>query len=177
MEEAKVQLNLTFLPIEDRILFRIASGTPGSMEEHRLLLTRRFVKLLWNALHCFVEEYTLDPRIPPEGKNTVMQFQQDAALSQADFATPYTSEKVIAPLGSSPLLLHKFQARKGANNSCVLFLEATSGQTIKITLSLQLIHSLRKMLADMVKEAEWNLTCAVLAEDALSVADPLKSLH
>lgn len=180
MAETKMQLNLTFIPVEDRLLFRIASGTPGvTMEEYRLWLTRRFVKLLWNALERMIDISTsMDPRIPPEGRNAIKQFQQSAALSHTDFATPYTSEKATAPLGPNPLLIHKFQTRQGPDNNHILSLEATTGQTINITLNLQLIHSLRKLLADIIKEADWDLhPCAIISEGEFYVADATKTIN
>lgn len=180
MTEAKIQLNLTFIPVEDRLLFRIASGNPGvTMEEYRLWFTRRLVKLLWNTLDRMIDISTsMDPQIPPEGRSAIKQFQQSAALSNTDFATPYAYEKVAAPLGPNPLLIYKFQAKKGAGNSHILSLEATTGQTINITLSLQLIHSLRKLLADIIKEADWDLhPCAIISEDAFYVADAPKTIN
>ena len=180
MAETKIQLNLTFIPVEDRMLFRIASGNPGvTMEEYRLWFTRRLVKLLCNALDRMIDISTsMDPRIPPEGRSAIKQFQQSAALSSTDFTTPYAYEKAIAPLGPNPLLIHKFQTRKGDGNGHILSLEATAGQTINITLSLQLIHSLRKLLADIIEKADWDIhPCAIISEDAFYIADTPKTIN
>lgn len=180
MAETKMQLNLTFMPIEDRLLFRIASGVPGvAMEEYRLWLTRRLVKLLWNALDRMVDISTsMDPRVAPEGRDAIKQFQQSAALSNTDFATPYAYENVTAPLGPNPLLIHKFQVRKGAGSSHILSVEATTGQTVNITLGLQLIHSLRKLLVDIIKQADWDFhPYAIISEDAFYVTDVPKTIN
>jgi hypothetical protein len=179
MAESQIQqLNLTFLPVEDRLLLRITSSRSGEMAEYRLLLTRRFVKLLWNDLDHVLEMYFAnDPRITPEGRGVVQQFQQSAALSQADFTTPYTSEKLTAPLGGNPLLIYKFQAIKESGDSCTLSLTATTGQTISITLNLQLIHSLRKLLADIIREAEWDLHCSIIPEDAVFIVEPSRTIN
>ncbi len=175
-----MQLNLTFVPIEDRLLFRIASGKPGAMEEYRLWLTRRFVGLLWKALDQILDIYSeMDPRIPPEGKKAVRQFQQSAALSQTDFKTPYQAENVTAPLGADPLLIYKLQSRKSADGQQILSLEAATGQVINITLSVQLIHSLRKLIADAIKEAGWNLinVSPIVPEEAVFVAEAPKTIN
>ena len=178
MAAAQIQLNLTFLPVEDRLLLRIASGKFGEMEEYRLLLTRRLVKLLWNALDQMLEIYTtLDPRIQPEGRSAFKQFQQSAALSQTDFATPYTSGNLTAPLGANPLLIYKFQASKGTGDNHILSLEATTGQIINITLSLQIIYSLRKLLADIIKETEWDLHLSIIPDDALFIAEASRTIN
>jgi len=178
LAEAHLQLNLAFLPIEDRLLLRIASGASGRKEEYRLLLTRRLVRLLWDALTRLAESYVLlNPHIPPEGKGACLQFQQTAALSQADFETPYTSEKVTAPLGPAPLLIYKFQASSGPKESRIISLGATTGQVINLTLSLQLIHSFRKLLADMNREAGWDLHLDVILKDGDGSQETLRSIN
>lgn len=180
MAEAQLQLNLSFVPIEDRLLLRIASGKPGAMEEYRLWLTRRFVNLLWNVLDQMLEIHTaLDPRIPPEGRKAVLQFQQSAALFQTDFKTPYNAENVTAPLGPTPLLIYKLQSRETADENQMLSMEATTGQIINITLNLQLIHSLRKLIADTIKEAGWNLfnVRSIAPEEAVFVAEAPRTIN
>lgn len=178
MNEAQFQLNLTFLPVEDRLLLRIASGTRGAMAEYRLLLTRRFAKLLWDGLERVLKLRVLDPCIAPEGRNAVIQFQQSAALSQADFSTPYMTEQAGTPFGRHPLLIHKLQIRKGTQeDNHIISFEAATGQTISITCSLQLVYSFRKLLADMVHEAGWDLPCSLVAEDATGIPDALGSIH
>jgi hypothetical protein len=171
MNETQFQLNLTFLPAEDRLLLKIASGTRGAMVEYRLLLTRRFTKLLWDGLAHILHLHVLNPCIAPEGRNAVIQFQQSAALSQTDFSTPYMSEQAVTPFGQHPLLIHKLQTGKGANNDHIISFETAAGQTVSITCSLQLIYSFRKLLADMVLEAGWDLPCSLVPEDATGIPD------
>ena len=179
--ETKTQLNLTFIPVEDRLLFRIATGKPGTvMEEYRLWLTRRLVKLLGNALDRMIElATTLDLRIQPESRHAVQHFQQNAALAETDFTTPYVAEQeVCTPMGPNPLLVHQFQARTGTKETQVLSLETTTGQSINISLNLQLIHSLRKLLADMIEQADWNIqTCSIVSEDSVLVKNAPRTIN
>ncbi len=159
MADTKIQLNLTFIPAEDRILFRIASGMPSvAMEEYRLWLTRRFVKLLWGALDRMIDTATgMNPHIAPEGRNAVKEFQESAALAKTDFTTPYATERITAPLGMNPLLIHRYETKKESGGNHILSLEATTGQAINITLSMELVHSLRKLLADVIRQADWDI--------------------
>ncbi len=178
MVQARVQLNLVFLPAEDRLLLRIASGVPGSMEEYRLLLTRRLVKFLCNALDRVLEGYNpYGSFMAPEGTKTVMQFQQSPTLSEIDFSSSAVSEKITAPLGLNPLLIHKFKIRKGLEDSQIISLETTAGRTINITFGLRVIHSLRKLLADMVREADWDLSCSPMPGGATFVEETLGSIN
>jgi hypothetical protein len=180
MAEIKIQFSLTFIPIEDRLLFKIASGTPGvAMEECQLWLTRRLVKILWNALEHMLDLSTsVDPQMSPEWKSAIKQFHQSAALLNTDFSTHYASEKLNTYPGTNPLLIHKFQAREGADGNQIISLEATTGQTVNVTLNLQLIHSFFKLLSDIIKEAEWDIhPCAVISEDAVYIADAPKTIN
>lgn len=180
MAEGKIQLNLTFIPVEDRMLFRIASGNPGvTMEEYRLWLTRRLVKLLCNTLERLIDISTsMDPQISPEGRDAIKQFQENAALSSTDFTTPYVYENIAVPFGAKPLLIHKFQVKKGTGNAHTLSLEATTGQVINVTLNLQLIYSLRKLITDIIKEADWDIhPYTIISEDTFYVADAPKTIN
>jgi hypothetical protein len=177
MTEAQFQLNLTFLPVEDRLLLKIVSGARGSMAEYRLLLTRRFVRLFWDGLERVLEMQGHNPYIAQEGRTAVIQFQQNAALSQADFSTPYMGEQAVTPLGQHPLLIHKFQVQKGANNNPIISLEATTGQTVNVTCSFQLVCSFRKLLADTIVAAGWDLPCSLVPEGAMALPDTLGSIN
>jgi len=178
MAETKLQLNLTLLPVEDRLLLRIATGKPGSMEEYRFLLTRRFVKLFWQALNQLLDIYAAqNPYVHPEGKEAVKQFQESAVLSQTDFSTPYTTEEKVTPLGPNPLLLQKFHIKTGPTGNHMLTLEAVTGQAINITLNIQLIHALRKLLVDVTKEAEWELPFFLTGADAVFLAETPKTIN
>ena len=173
-----IQINLAFVPVEDRILLKIACGEPGAMSEFRIWLTRRFVKLLWSALEQVLDSSTnADPRIAAESKDAVKQFQQSMALSQADFATPYTSENVNVPLGPTPLLVYKLQIKNGSDDTQILFMEGITGQTINITMTIPLIYSLRKLLSEKLKEAAWDMSFSALSEEGPYFATATDSVN
>jgi hypothetical protein len=177
MAEAQFQMNLTFLPVEDRLLLRIAFGSSGSMAEYRLLLTRRFVKHLWSGLERILAMHAENPCIAPEGRTAVIEFQQRAALSQTDFSTPYQGGEAVHPLGQQPLLVHGFKTWKAKDSEYVVSLEATTKQTVNVTCSYELICSLRKLLADMIVQAEWELPCSLVPAGAISLSDALGGIH
>lgn len=157
------QMNLSFDPVEDRILFRITAGDPGSMEEYRIWLTRRIVRIVWKLLdQAASSEETADPRIPPGGAGALREFKEAAALAEADFTTPYKAEQARTPLGPTPQLVGKIQFRRQQEN-CVLLLETVKGQVITLALNDALVHSLRKLLADQCLAAQWDLPLGTAA--------------
>ena len=172
------QLNLGFYPSEDRILLRITAGSQGDLAEYRLWFTRRFVKLLWKALDQMLEAATLsDPAIAPEGREAVKKFQQDDVLARADFMTPYAGGAARTPLGPDPLLISRFQVSKNPEGYQILSLQTAGGQGLNLTMNAQLIHSVRKLIADKVREAQWDLPCALYIEEAVYMAEISKSVN
>jgi hypothetical protein len=159
------QLNITFNPVEDRLLLRMTSGKPDSLAEFQIWLTRRFVRVLWNTLEKVLEKVaSTDTRVTADSRNAVMQFQQQAALAKADFSTPYGSQGAAKPLGEQPLLISKMQVRTGPEGKPILILQTQDGKGVNMALSPHLVHSLRKLLADAVKKVEWDLPFSIYTE-------------
>ena len=153
------QLNISFDPLEDRLLLRMTSGTKDALTEYRLWLTRRLVKLLWPVLNKMLEtDTTLLSRVSGDNRKAVLEFQQEAALSKADFATPYTKEEKQTPLGPKPLLVSRIQAGKGQDGRQILSLKTADNQGINISLTPHTIHSIKKLLVNSIKKAGWDLT-------------------
>jgi len=160
------QLNITFNPVEDRLLLRMTTGTPDSLVEYRVWLTRRFVRVFWKTLEKLLETIAgRDTRVAPDSRNAVMQFQQEAALSRTNFSTPYGAENAISPLGEAPLLVSKIQVRKGPQGRPVLSMQTQKGQGVNIAVNPHLVHSLRKLIADAVKKVEWDLPFTIYTEE------------
>ena len=178
MSSSLHQLNLAFDPAEDRMLLRITAGSPGEIAEYRLWLTRRFVRLLWKALDQMLEADAMsNPSIAPEGRKAIRKFQQDEVLSRADFTTHYTGDAARTPLGPEPLLITRFQVTKNPDGSQILNFQTAAGQGVNLTMNTQLIHSVRKLLADKITEAQWDLPCALYTEDAVYIAEASKSIN
>jgi hypothetical protein len=161
------QLNITFSPVEDRLMLRMTTGAPDALVEYRIWLTRRFVRVFWNTLEKVLETLaSRDTRIAPDSRDAVMQFQQEAALSRANFSTPYGAENAKTPLGETPLLVSKIQVRKGPKGQPVLTMQTQKGQGVNMALNPHLVHSLRKLLADAVKKVEWDLPFSIYTAEA-----------
>lgn len=158
MSSSLRQLNISYSPLEDRLLLRISSGSPEALEEYRLWLTRRFVSLLWNALEQIIDSDSIrDPGVSADHRPALKEFRQEAALASSDFKTPYKAEAASTPLGPSPLLVSKLAVRKGPHGIHILSLATADGKSINLNLSIPLIHSIRKLITDAVAKNGWGL--------------------
>jgi len=153
------QMNITFNPVEDRLLLKMTAGEPGSLAEYRFWLTRRFVMILWKAFDKILgEDESTGMQISPVNINAIKQFQQEAVLSKADFTTSYATDEIIStPLGPKPLLVSKIQIKKGPAGQQTLSLLTPDYKSINLDMDNNLIYSIRKLLAEAAKKAEWSI--------------------
>lgn len=153
------QLNVKYIPIEDRILLRMTADEPGGRAEYRLWLTRRFVALLWQSLEQLVNSETVaDPSVPHGGREAMKKFRQEAALADANFSSPYSGgQDTSTPLGEEPLLVSKLQIKKQPRGLHSLSLQGDENVGITLSLNTAITFSLQKILADAVLAAQWAL--------------------
>ncbi len=149
------QMQITFVPEEDRLLFRLnTSGRQSS--EFRFWLTRRYVRILWAALLNMLKS-----RQPKEVKKKPIEpiaiaQQHLEAVEKADFKTQY-QESHVFPLGDEPILVSKVALKESPHGSQILCMHPQNGQGLEFDLNEQLLHSFCKLLVDSSKRAEWDL--------------------
>lgn len=166
------QINVSYNVAEDRMLLRMTAQASEGMAEFRLWLTRRFVRLMWKAMEQVLDRDTAkNPAVMPDSRQALRQFEEEAALSSADFETPYTAgEQVVAPLGEEPVLVTRLQIRAAEGDRKFFQLSGAEGRGITLTLAPAMIHSLRKLLADVAARAEWNLELTPVGTPAVAEA-------
>lgn len=148
------QLNITYLPEEDRMHFKINTM---DQEEFGFLFTRRFVKMLLPVfVKKFEEELTKAVVDTPQSKKAIMEFEHESAVSQTNFTKDYHKAKHY-PLGEAPMLVHAFQMKPGPNNAIILCFIPKDKKGIEIGLDPKTLHSFYQLLTQTVKAAEWNL--------------------
>jgi hypothetical protein len=172
------QMNITYDPIEDRLLLRITAGEPGNLDEYRIWLTRRFVQIIWKILdQTIASEPVTDPRVPQESAGALREFKQAAALAEADFSTPFAAEPSRTPLGPNPLLVAKVQIRQQPGGHHLLILETAQGQFVNLALNIGLVHSFRKLLADQTTTAQWGLSLGMVPGKAAFIVDAPRTIN
>lgn len=152
------QINISFNPLEDRLLLRLAAGKDDCLLEYRLWLTRRYVKLLLPVLDKMLEsEEKILTQVFERDRKTVLEFQKQSALSQTDFKTPYSAEAKETPLGAEPLLVSKIHAGKDQSGKPVLSLKTADNKGITLGMSSQMIHSFKTLLFSGMAKSGWDI--------------------
>ncbi|MEM7014343.1 MAG: hypothetical protein AAF585_23010, partial [Verrucomicrobiota bacterium] len=100
---------MSFVPLEDRILFRI-NVAGRSVSQFRFWVTRRYARVMWQGLTNMVKSRHAKsqpepaPDAPTEAGELEVEHQQKVA--DADFQTEF-GEAATFPLGEAPILLSR----------------------------------------------------------------------
>jgi hypothetical protein len=164
------QIQVRFVPTEDRILVRIATKDHA---EYLFWMTRRYVRLMWPGLTQTLQQ---NPRISvqpsPDARRELLAFEHQKAVSAADFATPYRETDKTHPLGQAPILLVRLQLRPLDAQHAQLSVGPETGPGLDLTLNQGLLHSFAELLSMAVARADWDLgPLTPRAEAAVNVAN------
>jgi len=149
------QIKIEHAPVQDRLLMRIA--TDGN-QEILLWLTRRCVKLLWPALIGLAQKIpAIATQAHPDARSALLGMRHEEAVRKSDFSKPYDEASLERPLGAEPMLVARIQTRREDSGQLLLALLPLEGQGVNVALDEALLHSLSKLLQDVVKGADWDL--------------------
>ena len=171
----RLQINLEYKTIEDRLLLRISQKeSHGGCVEYRFWLTRRFVDVFLKGIDKIIEVgLASDVQISPDALEAMKKFQQEAALTKADFSSSYDADAKNCTLTSQePLLVKMLKVQKKSKNKYVLSLVTDNNTGINIGADINLIHSLRKLLLSSINNAGWNQPMSRVAEEKVKVSRP-----
>lgn len=157
------QLNIIYVPVEDRLLLRIAVQSGEKTLEYKAWLTRRLVILLWQSLQAIVETVVAaESGVSPAGRAAMSELRREEALSQLDFSTPYSRpDNIHHPLGSEPIRISRYVVKKRQDHLHVLSLLTDNDTGVHLTMDRPLVFSLQKLLSDTIKQTGWNLEMAL----------------
>jgi hypothetical protein len=154
MPHQRLQMNVTYLPVQDRLLLRASSKTEG---EFRVWLTRRYTVLLVKILYDLMEkaggiqEIASDPA-------TVGHFKQGAF--DQPYAPPTAADAPRAatpPLGEHGILGYTVQYEQQANAITTVKLLPERGQGLNLTMNRTLLYMLYNLLEQAITAADWNI--------------------
>lgn len=159
------QLNLTYIPTEDRILLRVGLNDPSGQEEKQevqIFFTRRMLNLMWPAM---MEAITAHMRLNrPEtafASEEILNMDHDEAIQNiaesGNFDRAYDSDNRKIVNGERPFLLNtiKFHLQKDAPLWIQFFPE--QGGTVDLKLDTDLLHGFCKLLIDSERASGWGL--------------------
>jgi hypothetical protein len=163
------QFAIDHLPVEDRLLLRMnASGQSASV---KLLLTRRFLRLVWTALTGELRKAMADTK-NPAAREFLLDMAETRATAKADFSTPFRepgqpaepaapAAPAAGPLPAEALagakLLWGFNVSRSAEGMNKIVLIATDTTRVELGLVDEGVFGLLKILRDAARKAEWEL--------------------
>ena len=144
------QLNATYIPQEDRVLFRL---TTHPSDEYRLWLSRaRVAELLSQGEQAAIVK--LQAEHPPQQAKAIAEFKQQVVQQ----TTPFTQFEPASrfPLGNEPILVHALRFEQ-QDQQQILHLVLAGQKTLSLKLNDDLLSKLRLLLETMVDKAQWGL--------------------
>ncbi|MDM8544889.1 hypothetical protein [Candidatus Venteria ishoeyi] len=157
MSQAIHQMQVRYIPAEDRLLFRLNTR---NQEEFRFWLTRRYSMELWKALLHMLDGEQAPQMLSqtPQAKQAVRAFQHEQVLNQADMETPYKEhEENMFPLGEEPVLLSRIKIKTTDKQRHILCLHPATGKGLDLALDGNLLHSFCHLLSQGASQTNWGL--------------------
>jgi hypothetical protein len=170
MADALHQMTAEFVPVQDRILFRVSTR---EKHEFRVWLTRRLVKLLWGiAVKSFETAPEVAQQPQPSVKSAVMSMKHQQAVQTSNFAQKH--EPGAAPPDmpelETPLLAVGVRIRR-INAMVELVLTTVENKAVTLNLSEEMLHALCHIIQSAADKAGWDLQLSVGDAAAIQVAD------
>lgn len=154
MTGAISQMQMLYVPEEDRILFRVNTT---ANHQFRFWLTRRYTLLLLKVLKEHLES---DPDVSmqesPEAKEAVRSFKQEQAIQSANFKEDFREESNELPLGQDIPVAFRltYNIKEGNLNIGV---QPKEGQGINMAINQDINTSLTQLLLGAARKGEWGL--------------------
>jgi hypothetical protein len=177
------QFNGSYMPNEDRILFRFNTSED---DEYRFWFTRRVALFILAATDHLVEKKLEQKHDKPAAK-AIAQFQQESVKEQTKFTNDYVPASKY-PIGVDPILVMDvkctmMQVEKVDVLSMDLVLPGGSNLNLKLTMPI--LQTMRLLLERLATQANWGqlqLNVApqaepAQAEAATAASEEKKNLH
>lgn len=145
------QINITYLPVEDRLMMRINTREG---DEFRVWLTRRFTGILLDLLLKEIDKHGGIP-VLASTTETKNMFKQGA------MEKPYENEKVMDfPLGETGILACKINYKTGPEGVLVLEILPGKGKGITLNMNKSLLFMFYNLLTQGCAQSAWRLPAA-----------------
>jgi hypothetical protein len=171
------QLNLTYLPNEDRILLRIgfADVNPDEQkQELQVFFTRRMLQRLWPIMMDAITSHMRINR--PEAafaSADLVQMEHQKAVDDfkesGNFNQSYDAEKRKSINGERPMLLETVKFHLSANAPFWIQFIPQNGGSVDLKLETPLLHGFCKLLVDAEKASDWRLELALPGVEEMHV--------
>ena len=146
------QLNATYVPDEDRVLFRFNTADGN---EFRLWLTRAMVRLTLGGLTELMTKAQVTEAQDVQQAKAIADFKQETIQQQTTFTDFQPAQKL--PLGDAPILVIRLRLDLESKTYVVAF-DLVNQKTITLKLDELLFGKMRLLLSTIQEKAAWNLS-------------------
>jgi hypothetical protein len=144
------QLNATYVPEEDRVLFRL---TTQPSDEYRVWLTRaRVAELIHQGEQAAIVKLQTE-HAPPQAK-AIAEFKQQVVQQTTTFTQFEPATRL--PLGAEPTLVKalRFEIK---DQQQILHLDLIGNRTLSLKLNDDLLSKMRLLLQTVATKANWQI--------------------
>jgi hypothetical protein len=148
------QFNGSYMPNEDRILFRFNTADD---DEYRFWLTRRVALFILAATDHLVEKKLEQKHAKPAAK-AIAQFQQEAVKEQTKFTSDYQPASKY-PIGSDPVLVMDVKCtmiQVDQVDALSMDLVMPGGANLNLKLTVSILQTMRLLLERLAMQANWG---------------------
>lgn len=161
------QVNCTYVPEEDRVMFRFSTGAE-ELQEYRLWLTRAVLSQLLRHTQVLAVE-AVKGNLNVQQAQEVAEFKQEALAQNVKYTQFESAPKL--PLGAEPTLVKAVTAKTETVNDsqkiAALVFQLARGQNLTLRMNDDLLGKLQLLFTKMNDTAGW----------ALAVNQTVKVLH
>jgi mitochondrial fission protein ELM1 len=159
MTDALHQMTAEFVPVQDRILFRVSTR---DRHEYRVWLTRRLVKKLWGvAVRSFEAEPDVKAQAQPHVRNAVMSMKHQQAVQSSDFSQKHEANTTPAPEMTEALLATGVRISRAEKGLVQVVFVTVEGRAVNLNLNEEMLHALCHILQGAADRAGWDLQLSV----------------
>lgn len=159
-ENSISQMQMLFVPEEDRVLFRVNSADG---KQFRLWLTRRYIQLMLQALKLHSEsDPDVSAQASPDAKQAVQSFKQEQAMQSANFQQAFREEAEQLPLGDTAVLAYRLNYRV-EGELLHLGIEPKQGQGVNLAINRDINASITRLIYAAAQQGDWQLSSSTSA--------------
>jgi len=159
MADSLYQMTAEFVPVQDRILFRVSTR---EKREYRIWLTRRLVKNLWGvAVKSFETQPEVSAQAEPRVKKAVMSMQHQQAVQSSDFKTKHDPASKPPPEMESPLIAVGIRIQRTKDAMLQLSFITSENKAVNLNMNEEMLHALCHILQGAADRAGWDLQLSV----------------
>lgn len=151
------QVNCTYVPEEDRVMFRFSTGAE-ELQEYRLWLTRAVLSQLLRHTQVLAVE-AVKGNMNVQQAQEVAEFKQEALAQNVTYTQFESAPKL--PLGAEPTLVKSVTAKTETVNDsqkvAALVFQLARGQNLTLRMSDDLLGKLQLLFKKMNDTAGWAL--------------------